>query len=97
MLVPITRKTINQELGKRGHRILLGRGGGYYYFRGGETTDWLDRTVRVPTLRSLTLAQWLEEFERLKKLNQEITRVKKGRARKKPSPGNRRAGSGDQP
>jgi hypothetical protein len=44
--------------------------------------DWLDRTVRVPTVSSLTLKEWLQEFERLKKLNAEIMQgvKKKGRS-----------------
>jgi hypothetical protein len=37
----------------------------------------LDRTVRLPTLSSLTLQQWLDEYQRLKKLNAEIMRIKK--------------------
>ena len=41
-------------------------------FSSGETTDWLDRTVNVPTLSSLSLKQWLAEFDRLKKLTAEI-------------------------
>jgi hypothetical protein len=31
--------------------------------------DWLDRTVRVPTLRSLTLEQWIEQFHILREKN----------------------------
>jgi hypothetical protein len=45
---------------------------GYFYFWSGEANDWLDKTVKEPTLSSLTLAQWIEEFNRLKKLNHEI-------------------------
>jgi hypothetical protein len=82
--VPITRKAINRELAKHGHKVILVRGGGYYYFRGGETTDWLDRTVRVPTINSLTLDQWMGEFNRLWKLNQEIMAA--GKPRRKRSP-----------
>ena len=49
-------------------------GNGYSYFSGGEATDWLDRTVKVPTLSSLTLDQWVDEFKRLKKLNESMLR-----------------------
>jgi len=45
---------------------MLMSGDGYFYFRGGEATDWLDRTVRVPTLSSLTLEQWIQAFGDLK-------------------------------
>jgi hypothetical protein len=38
----------------------------------GEAADWLDRTVQVPTLNALTMDEWIAEFQRLKKLNQEI-------------------------
>ena len=33
--------------------------------------------MRVPNVRSLTLEQWIGEFRRLKKLNQEIRRGQK--------------------
>jgi hypothetical protein len=39
-----------------------------------ETAAWLDKTVRVPKVSSLTLEQWVAEYERLKKLNEEILR-----------------------
>lgn len=39
---------------------------------GPEVNDWLDRTIKVPTLSRLTLDQWVEEFNRLKKLNDEL-------------------------
>jgi hypothetical protein len=71
----ITLKTINAELAKRGHKAMLVQGDGYFYFRGGEGADWLDRTVRVPTLSSLTLDQWVKAFQDLKKTNAEIQRA----------------------
>ena len=51
----VTLKAVNAELAKRGHCAMLMSGDGYFYFRGGEATDWLDRTVTVPTLSSLTM------------------------------------------
>jgi len=36
----------------------------------GEAADWLDRTVNVPMVSSRTLTEWIEEFRRLKKLNE---------------------------
>jgi hypothetical protein len=59
--MPLTLKEINSELAKRGHNTLLQKGSGYFYFRGG---DWLDRTVRVRKVSSLTLEQWIGKFER---------------------------------
>jgi hypothetical protein len=53
-------------------RCALEKGDGYFYFWSGEANDWLDKIVNVPTLSSLTLEQWVEEFNSLKKLNHEI-------------------------
>jgi hypothetical protein len=49
--------------------VRLVNAGGYFYFDSGEAADWLDRTVNVPTLSSVSLEQWLTEFDRLKTLN----------------------------
>jgi len=80
----VTLKAINKEIAQRGITARLSKGDGYFYFRGGEAAEWLDKTVRAPTLSSLTLAQWLDEFQRLKKLNQEILKGGGFKARKKP-------------
>jgi hypothetical protein len=77
----LTLKSINEELAKRGHTARLAKGSGYFYFKFGEAADWLDSTVDAPTVSSLTLAEWISEFERLKKLNAEIIRVVKKRGR----------------
>ena len=37
-----------------------------------KATDWLDRTVRVPTLHSLTLEQWIERYHTLKEKNRAL-------------------------
>jgi len=68
---------INDELARLGHTVLLAKGDGYFYFRSGEVADWLDPTVRVRTINSLTLKQWVEEFRRLKELNERILRMAK--------------------
>jgi hypothetical protein len=70
----LTLKTINEELATLGKGAELAKGDGYFYFSGGEASDWLDRTVKVPTLASLTLGQWVDEFKRLKKLNEGMLR-----------------------
>jgi hypothetical protein len=67
-----TLKAINDELAKRGHTARLAKAGDYFYFHLGEAAKWLDRAVRVPTLSSLTLEQWLAEYERLRKVNAEL-------------------------
>jgi hypothetical protein len=74
----VTLKAVNAELAKRGHHAMLVNGDGYFYFRGGEATDSLDRTVRVATLSSLSVDQWVKAFQDVKKKNAEIERVGKG-------------------
>jgi hypothetical protein len=73
-LVPmrLTLKSINDKLAKRGHMARLAKGGGYFYFQFGEAAEWWDRTVNVSTVNSLSLDQWLGEFERLKRVNEGI-------------------------
>ena len=73
----LTLKAVNAELAKRGHQTMLVNGDGYFYFRGGEAADWLDRTIRVPTLSTLTLDQWVKAFQDSKKRNAEIRRTAK--------------------
>lgn len=74
MAARLTLKSINDELTRRGTMTRLAKASGYFYFQFGEAASWLDRTVQVPTVNSLTLKQWLDEFQRLKKVNQEIMR-----------------------
>lgn len=75
----LTLKIVNEELAKRGYRARLGRGSGYYYFWGGEAADWLDQTVRAATINTLTLKEWLDNFERLRKLHEQILKSKPAR------------------
>lgn len=65
-------KTINDELAKLGRRERLAKADNYFYFTGGDAEDWLDRTVGVRTINSLTLKEWIAEFRRLKELNEQI-------------------------
>ncbi len=71
----VTLKAINAELEKRASGAQLAKGSGYFYFSGGETADWLDRTVNAESLSSLSLDEWMAEFERLKKLNRQVLRA----------------------
>lgn len=77
----VTLKAIHDELHRLGHNVHVEKGDGYFYFWGTEPNEWLDKTVRVQTLSSLTLEQWVEEFMRLKKLNKDLLSGKS-----KPSP-----------
>lgn len=43
----LTLNAVNAELARRGHKALLAKAGGYFYFWSGEAADWLDRTVNV--------------------------------------------------
>jgi hypothetical protein len=73
MAARITLKAVNDELARRGHHARLERAGGYFYFRTQDTADWIDRTVRVEKITALTLEQWVAEYLRLKKVNEEMT------------------------
>jgi hypothetical protein len=68
----VTRKQINNRLAELGHNACLEKRDDYFHFASGETTGWLDRTVKVSNLSALTLDQWVDEFKRLEKLNEEM-------------------------
>jgi hypothetical protein len=68
----LTIKAINDELRRLGQDVHLDKGDKYFYFWKGDANNWLDRTVNVPKVSSLTLEQWIGEFNRLKKLNHEM-------------------------
>jgi len=70
--MPLTLKTINDELKRLGHDVHLDKGDGYFYFWKGDANNWLDRTINVPKVSSLMLEQWIGEYYRLKKLNGEM-------------------------
>jgi hypothetical protein len=81
----MTLKAINDELTRHGHKARLQKASGYFYFFGGEATDWIDRTVAAAKVSDLTLEQWVAEFRRLKALNQQLMgTMKAGRANPKP-------------
>jgi hypothetical protein len=91
----ITLKAVNEELARRGIQTVLAKGSGYFYFRTGEAADWLEKTVRVPTINALTLEQWMDEFKRLKKVNQDIMGAGKKTAENPQSRAPRRAPTTD--
>jgi hypothetical protein len=72
----ISRKMINDALRERGRDESLRPGDGYFYFGGGEAVNWITNSVRVRRLSDLTLEQWLEEFDRLLKLDKKLHRRK---------------------
>jgi hypothetical protein len=72
----VSRKMINDALRERGRDESLRPGDGYFYFGGGEAVNWITNSVRVRRLSDLTLEQWLEEFDRLLKLDKKLHRRK---------------------
>jgi hypothetical protein len=68
----VTLKKVNDALTKLKQDVRLAKGNAYFYFQGGNADAWLEKTVKVPTVSSLSLEQWLDEFQRLKKLNKEM-------------------------
>lgn len=78
-------KTVNGELARLGFAERLVKSDNYFLFTGGSADDWLDKTVGVRTLNSMTLKEWIAEFRRLKALNEQImgtlNKRKSGRAK----------------
>ena len=73
----VTLKAVNEKLSELGTKAEVAKGAGYFLIRGGEADDWIDRTVRVPTIGSLTVEQWLNEYKRLKTLNADMVKAAK--------------------
>lgn len=82
MAARLTLPVVNHELTQKGYQARLEKASGYFYFVGGEATDWLDRTVPAKKISDLSLQQWLAEFLRLRKLNAELQRGKLPASRK---------------
>jgi hypothetical protein len=68
-------KKVNDELARLGHKAELAKGSGYFFFRGQEPENWIDTAVAVRTINTLTLKQWVEQYRRLKELNQQILKT----------------------
>jgi hypothetical protein len=68
----LSLKDVNEELARRGHKAELRKGDNYFYFAGGVAAEWLDTSVGVRTLNTLTLKEWVEEFVRLQQVNRQI-------------------------
>jgi len=77
----LTLKTVNDELARLGHAERLAKASNYFLFESGEADNWLDRTVGVRTISSMTLKQWIEEFKRLKDVNEQILGTLKKRSK----------------
>ena len=72
-------KIVNDELARLGYAERLAKADNHFLFEGGDADDWLDRTVGVRTINSMTLKQWVAEFRRIKALNEQMMgTLKKG-------------------
>jgi hypothetical protein len=49
---------------------------GYFYFGGGGAVNWLTNSVTMQRVSDLTLDQWLEEFDKLLKLDKKLHKRK---------------------
>lgn len=76
----VTLKSVNDELARTGIQARLEKASGYFFFSGGESGDWLDRSIRTAKISDLTLDGWMAEFHRLKKINADI--MKSGKAKR---------------
>jgi hypothetical protein len=55
-LWPFVRtRTLTEVRRELSHNARLEKGDGYFRFSGREASDWLDRTVKVPTLARVTI------------------------------------------
>ena len=70
--VRLSLKVVNEELARLGIRERLAKAKNYFYFTEGAAEDWLDRSVGVRTISTLTLKEWVAEHRRLKALNDQI-------------------------
>ncbi len=77
MAARVTLKAVNDELVRRGHHARLEKASGYFYFWSEGAAGWIDRTVPVARLNSLTLEQWVGEYLWLKKVNAEMTKPRR--------------------
>ena len=80
----VTLKAVNDELNRRGYQARLEKASGYFYFWSEDSAGWIDRTVRVARLNSLTVDQWVGEYLWLKKINAEMTKPNRVRPWVKP-------------
>jgi hypothetical protein len=64
----LTQESITAELHRLWREARPDAGDGYFYFLGLKAATRFDKTVKIPKVSSLTLDQWVAEYERLKKL-----------------------------
>lgn len=64
---PRDTRTVNNALRAAGYdeRIRFDRAGAYFYFVGGRAATWPVSGVYVPSVGTLTIAEWVAERNRL--------------------------------
>ena len=62
----ITCATVNKMLKEHGIKERLCKGNGYMFFCEGDSDKWYSTMVCVTSANSLTLEQWLFEYNNLK-------------------------------
>jgi hypothetical protein len=77
-------KVVNDELARIGSTAQMAKGKNHFYFCAGEAEAWIERSVGVRTINTLTLKQWVAEFRRLKALNEQMLRTMGPEAREHP-------------
>ena len=62
----LTLNKVNKTLQKYDPEVELVKGNGYFYFCGGDCSDWYTSSVYVCRLNQLSLDRWIEEYLSLK-------------------------------
>ena len=67
----VTCATINKELKKLGYQERAVQGKGYVYFTEGNAHCWMTSNSNVFKASHLTIPQWINLFQRMKKDNEQ--------------------------
>jgi len=62
-------QTVTKKLKELGFTDELFKGKDYFYFWGDDASTWYSSSVYVTRLNELTLDQWIEEYNTLRKSN----------------------------
>ncbi len=62
----VTLKNINAALKAKGYKDELFKGYGYFYFMGDDAMNWNSGSVMTPHLTSMSVEEWVQEYEEMK-------------------------------
>lgn len=62
----VSLTAVNSALKQIGADETLVKGKGYFYFIGGESTEWNQQSVYVFSIKELSIEQWITEYQNLK-------------------------------